>query len=61
MAQAKDYLKVSGSLLSLLLKKVPDAIDTNPVKIFFSLAKIVLELKEVRELQAAPNVMIDAR
>ena len=46
---AKDYLGVTGSFLSLILKRVPDVIDTNPVKIFFSLAKLVVELKEVRD------------
>jgi hypothetical protein len=49
---AKDYLSVTGSFLQLVLKKVPDAVDSNPVKVFFSLAKIVLELKEVRRLWA---------
>ncbi|KAH6912122.1 hypothetical protein BKA70DRAFT_1219286 [Coprinopsis sp. MPI-PUGE-AT-0042] len=42
----KDYASVTGSLLQLVLKKVPDAVDSNPVKVFFSLAKAVLELKE---------------
>ncbi|KAH6893834.1 hypothetical protein BKA70DRAFT_814636 [Coprinopsis sp. MPI-PUGE-AT-0042] len=42
----KDYANVTGSLLQLVLKKVPDAVDSNPVKVFFSLAKTVLELKE---------------
>ena len=32
----------------MLLKKTPDAVDTNPVKIAFGLAKIILQLKEVR-------------
>ncbi|KAH6904920.1 hypothetical protein BKA70DRAFT_1402925, partial [Coprinopsis sp. MPI-PUGE-AT-0042] len=41
----KDYANVTGSLLQLVLKKVPDAVDSNPVKVFFSLAKTVLELK----------------
>ncbi|KAH6908368.1 hypothetical protein BKA70DRAFT_1222597 [Coprinopsis sp. MPI-PUGE-AT-0042] len=43
---AKDYLSVTGSFLQLVLKKVPDAVDSNPVKVVFSLAKAVLELKE---------------
>ncbi|KAH6879381.1 hypothetical protein BKA70DRAFT_1412079 [Coprinopsis sp. MPI-PUGE-AT-0042] len=46
---AKDYLSVTGSFLQLVLKKVPDAVDSNPVKVVFSLAKAVLELKELRE------------
>ncbi|KAH6909621.1 hypothetical protein BKA70DRAFT_204331 [Coprinopsis sp. MPI-PUGE-AT-0042] len=44
--KAKDYLNVTSGLLQLVLKKVPDAVDSNPVKVFFSLAKTVLELKE---------------
>ncbi|KAH6909652.1 hypothetical protein BKA70DRAFT_1399974 [Coprinopsis sp. MPI-PUGE-AT-0042] len=47
MDKGKDVLHVTSSLLQLVLKKVPDAIDSNPVKIFFSIAKSVLELKEV--------------
>ncbi|KAH6908359.1 hypothetical protein BKA70DRAFT_267507 [Coprinopsis sp. MPI-PUGE-AT-0042] len=43
---AKDYLSVTGSFLQLVLKKLPDAVDSNPVKVAFSLAKAVLELKE---------------
>ncbi|KAH6879368.1 hypothetical protein BKA70DRAFT_1239350 [Coprinopsis sp. MPI-PUGE-AT-0042] len=43
---AKDYLSVTGSFLKLVLKKVPEAVDSNPVKVAFSLAKAILELKE---------------
>jgi len=45
---AKDYIGVGWSLAQMLLKKTPDAVDLNPVKIAFGLAKIVLQLKEVR-------------
>jgi hypothetical protein len=45
--KAKDYLSVTGSLIELVLKKVPEAIDGNPVKTVFSIAKSVLELKKV--------------
>ena len=45
---AKDYIGVGWSLVQMLLKKTPDAVDINPVKIAFGLAKIVLQLKEVR-------------
>jgi len=30
----------------MLLKKLPDAIDTNPVKVVFAIAKIALEIKD---------------
>ena len=45
---AKDYIGVGWSLAQMLLKKTPDVVDTNPVKIAFGIAKIVLELKDVR-------------
>ena len=44
---AKDYLGVTGTFLQTILKKVPDVVDGNPVKMFFSLAKVIVELKEV--------------
>ena len=43
----KDYIGVGWSLTQMLLQKTPDAVDTNPVKIVFGLAKIILQLKEV--------------
>ncbi|KAH6900934.1 hypothetical protein BKA70DRAFT_731649 [Coprinopsis sp. MPI-PUGE-AT-0042] len=46
MDKAKDYLNVTSSLLQLVLKEVPDVIDSNPVKVFFSLANTVLKWKE---------------
>ena len=45
---ARDCIGVGWSLAQMLLKKIPDVVDTNPVKIAFGLAKIILELKEVR-------------
>ena len=48
LEKAKDYIGVGWSLAQMLLKKTPDAVDTNPVKIAFGLAKIVLQLKDVR-------------
>ncbi|KAH6908357.1 hypothetical protein BKA70DRAFT_1400480 [Coprinopsis sp. MPI-PUGE-AT-0042] len=50
---AKDYLSITGSFLQLVLKKLPDAVDSNPVKVAFSLAKAVLELKEARQILSA--------
>lgn len=44
---AKDYLGVTGKFLQTILKKVPEVVDGNPVKMFFSLAKVIVELKEV--------------
>jgi hypothetical protein len=31
----------------MLLKKLPDAVDSNPVKVAFGIAKIILQIKEV--------------
>ena len=31
----------------MLLKRLPDAVDTNPVKIAFGIIKIVLQIKDV--------------
>ena len=45
---AKDYIGVGWSLAQMLLNKAPEAVDTNPVKMAFGLAKIVLQLKDVR-------------
>ena len=32
----------------MLLKRLPDALDTNPAKIAFGIVKIILEIKNVR-------------
>ena len=48
LEKAKDYIEVGWSLAQMLLKEIPDVVDTNPVKIAFGLAKTVLRLKEVR-------------
>jgi hypothetical protein len=32
----------------MLLKKVPEAVDSNPAKIIFGLARIALQIKDVR-------------
>ena len=33
----------------MLLKKLPDAMDSNPVKMTFGIVKIILQIKEVRQ------------
>ena len=43
----KDCLGVTGSFLSMLLKHIPDMVDTNPVKVAFAVAQAVVEMKEV--------------
>jgi len=49
LSVAKDYASVTRSFTEMLLKKLPAALDPNPVKVAFSIAKIILEIKEVRQ------------
>lgn len=44
----KECLSVASSFTQMLLKRLPDVVDGNPVKSAFSLAKIVLQIKDVR-------------
>jgi len=44
----KDYAGVTFTFTAMLLKKLPDVVDTNPAKIILRIAKIVLEIKDVR-------------
>jgi hypothetical protein len=46
----------------MLLKKLPAAMDSNPVKVAFSIAKIILEIKEVHYQSSHwPSIDHDAR
>ena len=44
---AKDRLGVASRFAQTLLKKVPGCVDTNPVKMAFSIAKVIIEIKDV--------------
>jgi hypothetical protein len=44
---AKGGLGVASRFVQTLLKKVPDYVDTNPVKVAFTIAKVILEIKDV--------------
>ena len=46
-AIAKDRLGVASRFTQTLLKKLPDCVDTNPVKVAFSIAKVIIEIKDV--------------
>ena len=46
-AITKDRLGVASRFAQTLLKKVPSCIDTNPVKAAFSIAKAIIEIKDV--------------
>jgi hypothetical protein len=48
LSTAKDIAGVAWSFTEMLLKRLPDAVDTNPAKIAFSIVKIVLQIKDVR-------------
>ncbi|TFK18165.1 hypothetical protein FA15DRAFT_628203, partial [Coprinopsis marcescibilis] len=41
-----DTVKVAFNFTQTLMKKVPDLVDANPVKMAFGLAKVVIEIKD---------------
>ena len=43
----KDRIGVASRFVQTLLKKVPGCVDTNPVKVAFSIAKVIIEIKNV--------------
>jgi len=45
-ATAKEGLGVASRFAQTLLKKLPGCVDTNPVKMAFSIAKAIIEMKE---------------
>src|SRR5260221_2552450 len=47
LSTAKDLRGVASSFTQMLLKKAPDVVDGNPVKLAFSIAKIILQIKDV--------------
>ena len=46
-AITKDRLGVASRFAQTLLKQVPSCIDTNLVKVAFSIAKVIIEIKDV--------------
>lgn len=44
----KDYAAVTLSFTTMLLKRVPDVLDPNPIKLGFNIAKILIRITEVR-------------
>ena len=40
-------LKVAGRFAQTLIKKVPGCVSTNPVQMAFSIAKVIIEMKDV--------------
>jgi len=53
----KESLKVAGRFIQMLMTKVPEIVDGNPVKMAFSLARVIIEIKKVRRcfLYYTPN------
>lgn len=47
LATTKDDLLVGLGFTEMLLKKLPDIVDGNPVKVAFGIAKVVLQIKDV--------------
>ena len=45
---SKDIAVVAWSFTEMLLKRLPDAVDTNPAKMALGIVKIVLQIKDVR-------------
>ena len=43
----KDRLGMASLFVQTLLKKLPGCVDTNPVKAAFSIAKMIIEIKDV--------------
>ena len=43
----KDRLGVASRFVQTLLKKLPGCVDTNPAKMAFSIAKVIIEIKDV--------------
>ena len=43
----QDHLGLTSRFVQTLLKKVPDCVDTNPVKVAFSIAKVIIEINYV--------------
>lgn len=46
----KDGLGIAGRFTQTLLKKLPDCIDSNPVKMALSIIKTIIIVKDVRAL-----------
>ena len=46
-ANAIEGFKVAGRFVQTLIKKVPECVSTNPVQMAFSIAKVIIEMKDV--------------
>ena len=46
-AIAKGHLGVASRFTQTILKKLPDCINTDPVKMAFSIARVIIGIKDV--------------
>jgi len=46
-ATAKEGLGVASRFTQTLLKRVPECVDANPVKVAFAIAKVIIDIKDV--------------
>ena len=46
-ATTKDRLGVASRFAQTLLKRVPECVDINPVKVAFSIAKVIIDINNV--------------
>jgi hypothetical protein len=46
-ATSKEGFGVASRFMKTLLKRVPECIDTNPVKTAFAIAKVIIHIKDV--------------
>ena len=49
----KDHLVMASQFAQTLLKRLPDCYDTNPVKMAFSITKVIIEIKDVGFVSAS--------
>jgi len=50
VSTTKENLKVAGRFIQTLMTKLPGIVDGNPAKMALSLAKVIIEIKQVRHL-----------
>jgi len=43
----KENLKVAGRFIQTIMTKLPEIVDTNPVKMALGLAKVIIGIKKV--------------
>jgi hypothetical protein len=43
----KEGLGVASDFVQMLLKRVPECVDANPVKVAFAIAKVIIDIKDV--------------